>query len=73
MLLASQKEAKMFTFIGFLVVDGIETLGFSLCPQVSVANGWLKRIWGSVPLKKMVLPQNLWVDFRIWGPEQLPG
>jgi hypothetical protein len=20
-----------------------------------------------------VLPQNLWVDFRIWRPEQLPG
>jgi hypothetical protein len=21
----------------------------------------------------LVLPQNLWVDFRTWRPEQLPG
>jgi hypothetical protein len=24
-------------------------------------------------LANLVLPQNLWVDFRKWGPEQLPG
>jgi hypothetical protein len=23
-------------------------------------------------IEKEVLPQNLWVDFRKWGPEQLP-
>ncbi len=26
-----------------------------------------------VGANKEVLPQNLWVDFRIWRPEQLPG
>jgi hypothetical protein len=24
-------------------------------------------------LEELVLPLNLWVDFRIWGPEQVLG
>lgn len=32
-----------------------------------------KKSDGNRDINKSVLPQNLWVDFKAWRPEQLPG